>query len=143
MIYFDTAYILKCYLPEDGFAPVRQLLSREQSAACCAYGRLEFTTAVRRAVRENRLPASALPTVYALLETDDENGVWTWLPLTAHLIESAARAARTVPAGVYLRAGDALHLVCAREHGFDIYTNDRHVLSAAPHFGVRAQNVIP
>jgi len=143
MIYFDTAYILKCYLPEDGFVEVRQLLSAERSVACCAFGRLELTTSIRRAIREGRLPASASSTIISQLAIDDENGVWTWLPVTSHLLESAARAARSIPANVYLRAGDALHLTCAREHGFEICTNDRHVLLAAPHFGVQAKNVIP
>lgn len=143
MIYFDTAYLLKCYLPENGFAQVRQLLAKEQTVACCAFGRLELTTAIRRAIRENRLPASAMPTIISLLASDDANGVWTWLPLTVHLIESAAREAREIPANVYLRAGDALHLMCAREHGFELYSNDRHMLLAAPHFGVQAKNVIP
>jgi len=143
MIYFDTAYILKCDLPELGFVEVRQLLSAEQSVACCAFGRLELTTSIRRAIREGRLPATALPTIVSQLAVDDENGVWTWLPVTSHLLEAATRAARSIPATTYLRAGDALHLMCAREHGLTIHTNDRHVLSAAPHFGVPAKNVIP
>jgi predicted nucleic acid-binding protein len=143
MIYFDTAYILKCYLPEHGFEAVRQLLAHEQSAACCSYGRLELTTAVMRAVRERRLPAAALPTIVSLLAADDVQGVWNWLPVSARLIESAIASARSAPADVFLRAGDALHLACAREHGLDVYTSDRHMLAAAPHFGVRTHNVIP
>lgn len=143
MIYFDTAYILKCYLPERGFVEVRELLSAEQSVACCAFGRLELTTSIRRAIREGRLPASALPTILSQLAIDDENGVWTWLPVTSHLLEAAAQAARSIPATVYLRAGDASHLTCAKEHGLAIHTNDGHVLLAAQYFGVPAKDVIP
>ena len=63
-------------------------------------------------------------------------GLWTWLPLTTAL------AARTVvarlPRPVFLRAADALHLICAQEHGLrEIYTNDRRMSAAARHFRLK------
>jgi predicted nucleic acid-binding protein len=64
------------------------------------------------------------------------------LPLTANLLEQAASAYRTLLATVFVRSADALHLICAREHGFaEIHTNDRHVLTAAPHFGLKEVDV--
>jgi predicted nucleic acid-binding protein len=42
-----------------------------------------------------------------------------------------------LPATVFVRAADALHLTCAAEEGFmAIHTNDRHTLAAAPDLGL-------
>jgi hypothetical protein len=44
---------------------------------------------------------------------------------------------------VFLRTGDALHLGCARENGFDgVNTNDRHLLASAPLFRLEGIDVI-
>jgi len=143
VIYFDAAYIVKCYVPEKGHAQVRGLLHRHQSAVCCAFGRLEFAAAIQRAIREGRLPETTRSTVFSILSRDDRGGVWNWIPLTPHLLETAVHAMRLAPTNPAIRAADALHLVCAKECGcHHVYTNDRQMLAAAPHFGVQATNVI-
>jgi predicted nucleic acid-binding protein len=143
MIYFDTAYIVKCYLPEPGSSAVRELLHKHQGAACCSFGRLEFSAAIKRAVRETRLDSRAVDTVFAILREDDRNAVWNWLPMSHALIDAASVAVRDLPANVVIRSADALHLTCAREHGFaEVYSNDRHMLAAASHFGLTPVNVI-
>jgi predicted nucleic acid-binding protein len=76
-------------------------------------------------------------------EEDENNGVWQWFGVTSELLEKARTAVLEIPSTVFLRAGDALHLACAREQGFeDVYTNDRHMLQAARHFHLRGVNVL-
>jgi predicted nucleic acid-binding protein len=48
----------------------------------------------------------------------------------------------TVPARLYLRAGDAVHLTTSQDISeSEIWTNDRHLLAAAPHFGLQGSSV--
>lgn len=143
MIYFDSAYIVKSYIHEQGSEEVRQLLFRHASVACCVLGRLEFATAMFRIVREGRLDRKAMETVFAILDIDDQKALWNWLPLNGTLIQRAVEAVRRLPSSVVIRSADVLHLVCAREYGcHEIYSNDRHLLAAATHFGLKAVNVI-
>jgi predicted nucleic acid-binding protein len=76
-------------------------------------------------------------------EDDEQNGVWQWLAVTSELLEKARRAILAIPSTVFVRSGDALHLACAEEHGFqEVYTNDVHMLKTARHFHLRGVNVL-
>lgn len=47
-----------------------------------------------------------------------------------------------LPPGQFLRAGDAVHLLTAQSLGEpEIWTADKHMLSAAPHFGLTGRSV--
>jgi predicted nucleic acid-binding protein len=63
--------------------------------------------------------------------------------VTSELLEQARQAVLDIPSTVFVRSGNALHLACAEEHGFDkVYTNDRHMLVAARYFHVTGVNVL-
>jgi predicted nucleic acid-binding protein len=55
----------------------------------------------------------------------------------------ARRAVLDLPSTAFVRSGDALHLACAEEHGFqEVFTNDRHMLQAARYFQLTGVNVL-
>ena len=67
-------------------------------------------------------------------------GLWTLLPITEALLGQAETAIRNLAPQVFLRAGDAIHLITARYAGHtEIWSNDRHLLKAAPFFGLRGR----
>ena len=142
MIYFDTAYLAKCYLTDTGFEDVRRLAALHP-VATCELGRVEMAAAFHRACREGRLTAAALQIIRRQFASDDALGVWVWLPATSALLKKAAQRFDTLRRDTFLRSADAIHLTCAAEHGFpEIYSNDRHLLAAAPLFGLKPRNVI-
>ncbi len=64
--------------------------------------------------------------------------------MTDDFVRRAAGRFSELPFHLFLRSADCLHLYAAREAGFaEIHSNDRHLLAAAPHFGLLGVNVIP
>jgi predicted nucleic acid-binding protein len=76
-------------------------------------------------------------------EQDEAIGLLRWLPLDLALIRAACERMAKLPPSVSLRAADALHLACAADAGLkEIYSHDRHLLAAAPHFGLKGIDII-
>ena len=143
MIYFDTAYLLKCYIKEVGWEEVRALARQREMVACSAYGKMELHAGLHRKLREGEVTGIQLTTIFGQLELDESQRLWTWLSLTEFIMASVVDSFRTLPDRVFVRAVDAVHLVTAKTNGFsDIYSNDTHLLSAAPHFGLEGKNII-
>ena len=144
MIYLDSTYIVKCYVQERGTPEVLRLVQTHPGRASCGHGRLEFWTAIHRQVREGNLTRADAEQVYRQFRLDEDAGLWVFFPVTTDLIRQGCATIDGLPDSVVIRSADALHLACAREQGFtEIYSNDRHLLAAAPHFGLAGKNVIP
>jgi predicted nucleic acid-binding protein len=138
MVYFDAAYIAKFYLDEPESDRVRRLAEESGEVACCVHGRVEVLIAFRRKFRERAFSPRVFATVLEQFEADCESAVWAWLPISAKLIETLSGRVGKLDRSVFLRSADALHLASAAEQGFkEIYSNDRHLLAAATHFGLR------
>lgn len=143
MTYFDNSYILKCYLNEPQAELVRALAGQEASKYCCRWGRVEFFAGIKRQTREGKITPEREAEIFQVFKEDETAGVWLWVPLEQSLLDAACAAFEGLSTTVPVRAGDALHLLCAREHGFtEVWSNDRHLLAAAPHFGLVGKNVI-
>jgi predicted nucleic acid-binding protein len=143
VIYFDAAYIAKCYLNEPGAERVRGVAAQAEGLVSCEWGRLEFSSIIHRHLREGHVTPRETRAVLADFAEDEANGVWHWLPVTSALLQRAFTRVGSLPRDAYLRAGDVVHLTAASEHGHrEIYTNDRHMLAGAVHFGLSGIDVI-
>lgn len=142
-LYLDSAYIAKCYLNENDADSVRALVRSESGLTSSAWCRAELASIFLRHRREGNLKRKQANELHELFLSDIENGVWNLIPITTALLAAVeARIRRLRRADVFLRAGDAVHLSSAAEAGFrDIWTNDRHMLSAARSFGLRGRTV--
>jgi len=142
MIYFDSSYIVRLYFEDRGFEAVRQLAATDV-IGCAQHGRVEVSSALRRKRREGILNDSLYQIVLEQFSHESDAGAFAWLPLSPRVFERIVRTYRSLPFDVFLRSADAMHLACSAENGLrEIYSNDRHLLAAAPHFGIRGINVI-
>jgi len=142
VIYLDTSYLVRLYFEDPGFAAVRELAASDH-VACALHGQAEAAAAFHRKLREGAVAAKAFKALLAQFEADHEAGAIHWLPPNAGTLKRVRRVYAGLPASVYLRGADALHLATAAQHGFrTVHSNDAHFLAAASHFGLKGVNVI-
>jgi uncharacterized protein len=140
--YLDAGYITKFYVDEPDSESVRRLAVSEGQVHCAALGRVEVAAALHRKLREGAFREAAFREISAQFEDDCVRGLWTWIPVTPALLAATVTTIRQLPKSIFLRSADAIHLSCARASGFtEIFTGDRHMAAAAPHFRVRAITV--
>jgi uncharacterized protein len=144
LIYFDTAYLAKCYLNEPGSVVVREFLCKTGGrAASSALARAELPAVFHRHLREGNLSPTDYQIVLNQYASDIQSEVWDWLPLHPDLWSRIDGLYRDLSADVFLRAADAIHLLTAREFGFtELYTNDRHLLRACAALGIHGKNLL-
>ena len=141
-LFFDAAYLGKLHWSVPGSNEVRVLASTADQLVCSQHGRAEFHSIGFRKVREALATTPALHGVFSQFRADLANQAILLLPLTDSILDRIEAAFATAPATLYLRAADALHLATAAENGFtEIFSNDRHLLAAAPVFGIKGMNV--
>jgi predicted nucleic acid-binding protein len=142
VVYFDTSYLVRLYLDDHGAEAVR-MLAVHNHIACSFHGAIESVAAFHRSYRDKRLTHAGYAAVLDQFHADDETEAFTWLPIGKDLAPKLEKIYRKVPPTLFLRAADALHLICARENGFtEIYSHDLRLLEAATLFGLKARNII-
>ena len=142
-LYFDTAYLCKLRWNEPGSPEVAACATGCDALVCAVHGRAEFYASGFRKVREGFASREAFRVVASQFEADCAAGAIIFLDLTDKVMARVKGAFLEAPDTLFLRAADALHLACAAEYGFDtIYSNDRHLLAAANHFGIQGVDVV-
>lgn len=142
MYYLDSAYVAKCYLNDSDSERVRQMVREPVELVSSALCIAEVSCAIHRRIREGELTRRQGQELCDVFRRHVDEGVWTLVPLSARLLWDLSQVLMSMAPGVFVRAGDAIHLISARQHGFhDVWTNDRHMLSAASQFGLRGRSV--
>ncbi len=140
--YFDSAYVAKCYLEEPDAGRVRALVGGGVNRHTSELSLAEVACTFHRHLREKRLTLREALRLRGLFLEDVEDGLWELCPLSPGLLRRVEALVLRLPPHIFLRAGDAIHLLSAREAGFsDIWSSDRRLLAAARHFGLRARSV--
>lgn len=141
--YYDANYLFKLQCGESGAVEVRAHAATVEVLLCSLHGRAEFASAAFRKVREGTATAAQYQALLAQVQNETAAGHLEWLPLTDAIVARVEKVFATAPVTTYLRAADAIHLATAAENGFaEIHSNDKHLLAAAPLFGLRGVNVI-
>jgi predicted nucleic acid-binding protein len=142
--YFDATYLCKLRWWESGSTEVTACAAQADELVCSLHGRAEFYSVGHRKLREGAAKPSDLAIVFAQFRADCAAGGLRLLPLTEAIVDRVESVYAAAPSTAFLRAADALHLATAAEHGFsEVYSNDRHLLAAAPLFGLSGVNVVP
>ena len=136
-MYIDSAYIVKYYVNEPNSIAVREIVRRAESRTSSALAIAEVTCAFHRRLREGNLTGDLLREVLGTFLKHVEAGAWSMAPVDERVLRRVSRMLRLAPASLYFRGGDAVHLATALEIGeLEVWTSDRHMLAAAPHFGL-------
>lgn len=141
--YYDAAFLCKWIFPESNSEKVIIHASELDHLVCAMHGRAEFAATCHRKMREDSATKIQVEEALQQLYQDTKSGFLKWLPLTEKHLARVEHAFRHAPKDLFLRASDALHLAAAAEHGFkEIFSNDRHLLAAAPIFGLKGKNLL-
>ena len=141
-MYFDSAYLVKGYVGDPDSDKVRKLSTPTTKVYSSALCLAEFACAVLRLQREKFLTASQAAGARLAFLSNIREGLITLIPISEAILFSVQAFVETMPTNLFLRAGDAVHLASAQREGFaEIWSNDRHMLKAAAHFGLVGRSV--
>jgi predicted nucleic acid-binding protein len=141
-VYFDSAYLVKCYLSDPDSEKVRRLFIRTGSVSSSSLCLAEVACAAHRAIREKSITQSQAAEIRLAFASHLRAGIIALIPVSDAILQAVQLFVTTLPSSIFLRSGDAVHLASARHEGFsEIWSNDRHMLKAAPHFGITGRSV--
>lgn len=141
-MYLDTSYIAKFYFNEPQSAQVRELVRNADAVRSSVLALAEFHSVLHRRIRERSSSHRDARELAACFSEHIEQGLWNLIPVNEALLRRTSALIVSAPRDLYIRTADAVHLTTAQEAGErDVWTNDRHMLAAAPYFGLAGRSV--
>ena len=141
-MYFDSAYSAESCVTEADSHAVRSLVRQNVSLVSSQWCVAELSCVFHRHAREGRLTPIQAPALTLRFLAHVDAGFWKLVPVTDALLRRVSLVVSAAPRSLFLRAADALHLITAQDLGEpEIWSNDRHLLAAAPHFGLAGRSV--
>jgi predicted nucleic acid-binding protein len=141
-LYLDTSYIAKFYLEEPESRLVRELVGAADPIRSSLMAVAEFHAVLHRKTREGALTAKTAIELAFRFAQHEKDRLWTFIPVTDNLLRKTAALMVAAPPELFLRTADVVHLMTARDIGEqEIWANDRHMLAAAPYFGLIGRSV--
>jgi uncharacterized protein len=141
-VYLDTSYIAKFYFNEPESPRVRRLVRGADVIHSSLWALAEFHSVIHRRLREGVITPRHAGDLASRFSGHVEEGLWNLIPLTEALLRRTSALMVSAPRELFIRTADAVHLATAQEIGeSDVWTNDRHMLAAASHFGVTGRSV--
>ena len=140
-MYFDANYIVKLYLREPQSDAVEELAQRAHRLCSSALAIAEVHCVFLRSLREGRITLEQSAKLTAQFGGHLEDGLWTMAPVTDDILKRTSTLPLLSPL-LILRTGDAIHLLTAQKMGEpEVWSADRHMLAAAPYFGLIGRSV--
>ena len=141
-MYFDTSYIAKFYFNEPDSPRVRALVRKADALFSSLWAFAEFHAVLHRRLREGGFSGKDARDLAERFSGHLEDGLWKLIPVNEALLRRTSALMVSAPRDLSIRTADAVHLMTARDIGeHDVWTNDRHMLAAAPYFGLRGRSV--
>lgn len=142
-VYFDAALVAKFYLNEAGRDRVRRLARTSGVVVSSGMTVAEVSAAFHRKLRERAVTLNVFRALQGQFAHDLDEGLWRLAGPTEALIRDVQATFARLDRSVFVRSLDAVHLVTAKAEGFErIYSNDRHLLTAARSFGLEGVDPI-
>jgi predicted nucleic acid-binding protein len=141
-VYFDTSYIAKFYFNEPESQRVRELVRKADVIHSSFWALAEFHAVLHRRLREGAASPTDARDLASRFSEHVQDGLWNLVPVGEALLRRTSARMLSAPNDLFLRTADAVHLMTAHEIGErEVWTNDRHMLTAAVYFGLGGRSV--